>query len=80
MCKCSRKSAFSSYVQQKNKQIILLTSCQLDARRLAEGKLYFRFFLKRLVTKCAKLTEFPVDKGTAPGERFFVVVNDDETQ
>ena len=40
-CTFSRKSSFSSYVQQqkqKNKQLIQLILCQLDARRLAEGK------------------------------------------
>ena len=40
-CKFSRNSSFSSYVQhkhRKNKQLIQLILCQLDVRRLAEGK------------------------------------------
>ena len=38
MCKFSRKSSFSSYVEQKNKQLIQLILCQLDTRRLVEEK------------------------------------------
>ena len=33
-CKFSRKSSFSSYVQHKNKQLIQLILCQLDARSI----------------------------------------------
>ena len=41
MCKFLRESSFSSYVQhknRKNKQLIQLILCQLDAWRLVEGK------------------------------------------
>ena len=40
-CKSLRKSSLSSYVQhknRKNKQLIRLISCRLDAGRLAEGR------------------------------------------